>query len=174
MISIDDREAFNQIYFRYWKKLYAKAYNILRDHDNAVDLVQEIFVWLWDHRATQNIQNLNSYLHTAVKFKIANFIRDEKVKNAFYEAVESIKSNEFYLDDSLEVRELQAVIISFTQDLPEKCRTIFNLSRFEHLSNRKIAEKLGISEKTVEGQITIALKKLRISLGKISCWLFIF
>ena len=77
-------------------------------------------------------------------------------------------------EESLELKELQAVITSFVHQLPEKCKEIFRMSREEHLSNREIATKLGISEGTVSVQIKRALDKLRDKLGGMHFWVYFF
>ena len=77
-------------------------------------------------------------------------------------------------DDSIEVKEMMQIITHFTNQLPERCREVFLLSRRENLNNKEIAERLNISVKTVENQMTIALKRLRSSLARISSFLLLF
>jgi len=168
-----DYSAFDELYNRHWSALYGMAYNILRDHSSSKDIVQDIFIWFWEHRAQWNLTSCKGYLLTAVRFKTANYIRANKARNEFYEAFtrESVKA----IDESIlqEVRQLQSLIEKITYGLPERCREIFSMSRFEQLSNKEISEKLGISEKTVEGHITIALKKLRDRLGRGNVLMFL-
>jgi RNA polymerase sigma-70 factor (family 1) len=168
-----DNSAFTEIYNRYWECLYKVSYSVLKDSDACDDIVQEIFVWLWLNREKQYTDSFKSYLYAAVKYKVANVIRHAKIKEAFFTyALETYK--EAVNDENcIEVQELKAIIINFTENLPERARIIFHLSRNEYLSNREIAESLGITEKTVENQMNISLKKLRISLGKMSFWSFL-
>ena len=165
-----DHTAFNEIYERYWQTLYQTAYSLLKDKEGAHDVVQEIFVWLWTNRERHLTDSLQPYLRAAVKYQVAKLVRHEKVKAVFYDR--TVASYEPYASDdqNYEVRELQAIITAFTQSLPDKAREIYRLSREELLKNKEIAILLNISEKTVENQMTINLRKLRLALGKMFFW----
>lgn len=154
--------------------MYQSAYNILKEEDPCLDIVQEVFVWLWNNREKLNVNSLRSYLISAVKYKVANYLRHGKVRQNFFEEVQRFKQDDAFNDTSLELKELKELIGRFTEELPARSRQIFHLSRNEHLSNKEIAEEMGISEKTVENQMTIALRKLRVSLGKMSFWMVFF
>lgn len=169
----DSREAFEEIYRRYWRDMYQSGLSIVKDSDLARDLVQEIFIRFWEHRYHINITSLRSYLMNAIKYKVANSIRHEKVKESFFTEAQKINLDYYYPDDQLELSQLKQFIQQATDALPTKCKEIFFLSRNEHLSNREIALQLGISEKTVENQMTIALKKLKKSLGNFYFYIFL-
>lgn len=173
LIREDDLTAFNAIYHRHWQGLYQSAFNILRDNDMVMDILQEVFIWLWEHRSALQILSLKSYLHSAVKYKVANCIRHGKIRQTFFDEVQRAELS-YTMDETLEFKELKAIVEQFTANLPERCKEVFTLSRMDFFTNKEIAARLGISEKTVENQITIALKKLRLSLGRISVWLFFF
>lgn len=166
--------AFNEIHQRYFRGLFRAAYNVLKDRDAAMDIVQEVLVWFWEHREQHNIGSVKGYLLTAVKYQVANYIRSSKVRTSFFDRMVALKLSESFDDDTIEVRELKEIIEKFTQQLPDRCAEVFRLSRMEHLSNKEIAARMGISEKTVEVQITNALKKLRTQLGNVSCWVGFF
>lgn len=157
--------AFDEIYQRYWNLLFKSAYYLLQDKAASMDVVQDVFVWLWEHRDHIVLTTLKGYLVMAVRYKVANYVRNSKVRAAFIEAQPVTAITEEWM---LELKELRSVIAGFTEDLPARCKEVFYLSRHEHLSNREIAYRLGISEKTVEKQITTALKKLRVRLGSMS------
>jgi RNA polymerase sigma-70 factor (family 1) len=170
LLKSGNHTAFTEIYDRHWDYLYKSAYIILQDSGSCDDLVQEIFVWLWINREKHFTDSLRPYLHTAVKYKVANVIRHQKVK-AVYQSHILVNFKEATPDeDYVEVRELKVMIDQFTRTLPERARQIFYFSRHEMLSNGEIAEKLGVTQKTVENQMNINLKKLRLSLGKMSFW----
>ena len=171
-LNYGDQHAFDEIYSRYWKDLYSGAFYVMKDQEAAMDLCQDIFVWLWQSRGNLKMLNIRAYLKTAVKYKASNFIRHGKVKDDFFAKIESLAKPEPTENDMLEVKELRQMIRQFADELPKRCGQIFQLSRFEELSNKEIASKMSISEKTVENQLTLALKKLRISLGRI--YLFFF
>lgn len=136
--------------------------------------MQELFIWLWEHRTKLDVASLKSYLLVAVKFKVANYIRRGKVRQSYFDKLKKMDEPSELLEESLEVKELMQVISHFTNQLPIKCKEVFLLSREEHLSNKEISERLGISIKTVENQMTIALKKLRTSIAKTSLFLLLF
>lgn len=160
----DDQEAFVVLYRTYWADMYKAAYNVLKDRDQSLDIVQEIFTWLWEHRKQLNIQSsLKGYLLAAVKFKTANLIRNGKIRDDFFDRLarmeKPVDSNE--AGSRLEVKVLEALIRQTVNTLPDRCRAIYRLSRNQNLSNREIAHELGISVKTVENQMTIALRRLQ-------------
>lgn len=163
-----DQNAFDEIYRRYWNGMFQSAYNILRERESCMDIVQELFTWLWENRSTLNIACLKPYLLVAVKFKVANYIKKGKVRSSFFDQLKKIEEPYELIEDSLEVKEMMDIIDHSIDQLPVKCKEIFLLRRREHLSNMEIAERLNISVKTVENQMTIALKKLKSSLSKIS------
>lgn len=160
--------AFEHIYQLYWSPLYNYAYNIIRNKVVCEEIIQETFFSLWTKREALTItHSLKAYLFTAVKFQTLNYIRSEKVRRDYadsYTAFGKIvydNSNEEHID----LTDLKTRIESEVAKLPEKCQQIFRLSRNEHRSVKNIADLLNISHKTVENQLTKALKHLRSSFG---------
>lgn len=169
LIREDDRQAYERIYNKYWSKLYLSAYNILRDRQGSEDIVQEVLVQLWLKRQNHLIESLNAYLYTAIRFQVFKAIRAGKVREGLFEQIEGISvDNE--ADNRLMESDINRVLEKGIAELPDKCREIFTLSRKEQLSNKEIAERLGISIKTVENQMTIALRRLRSSMGDVLFW----
>jgi len=169
LVQNDHQAAFNAVYTKYWSALYQTAFYILKDREQSLDIVQEIFVWLWEHRKSVQIKTtLKGYLTAAVKFKAANLIRGHKVRADFFKYIETASPFTLSTDAALQIeaKELQDVILQTVDSLPERCGAVYKLSRNEHLSNQEIAQKLGVSIKTVENQMTIALKKLRLALSQ--------
>jgi RNA polymerase sigma-70 factor (family 1) len=158
----DNPDAFDTLYFRYWEDMYKTAFAILKDADCCKDIIQDVFIWLWQHRHTLQILHLKSYLRAAIKFKVANYIRSGNVRESFFKELASVQLPVHSpAEDQVEFKQLKGIVLQAISDLPEKCREIFQLSRDEELSNREIAEKLHISVKTVENQMTIALRRVR-------------
>ena len=158
-----DEQAFNKLYHRYWADLFKYAFSILRDKDACKDLIQDIFIWVWEHKQGLDIHSPKSYFRTALKYKIANHIRSGNIRESFFEEVakfDEVTSID-QVDRVLELKELNQIIQKTVESLPLKCLEILKLSREGNLSNKEIAEKLGISVKTVENQITIALRRIR-------------
>lgn len=161
-IKLGDEAAFQHIYHKYVTKLYASAYNLLRDQTACEEIVQELFIELWVKRHQLEIENLNAYLYTATRNRVLMGLRAKKIEldNAALDFLES----HYSADGLIMEKQLNQEIDEAIQELPEKCREVFILSRKQQLSNREIAELMNISVKTVENQITKALQKLRGSL----------
>jgi RNA polymerase sigma-70 factor (family 1) len=165
LLKVSDEEAFRQIYIRYWKPAYFGALKKTHNKQVAEELVQNIFLSLWEKRNSSNIEQLNSYLNTAVKYQVLNYIKSCIIKQKH--VLLSKGRQEFVEEDGdsvLIMHELSAAIESAINQLPEKSRVIFRLSRFENLSIKEIAQLLSISEKVVEYHITKSLKVLRLQL----------
>lgn len=173
MLKQDSRAAFEEIYRRYWRNMYEAGLAVLKDADQSRDLVQEIFIKFWEHRQHLEINALKAYLLNAVKYKVANSIRHEKVKEVFFTEAQKVNLAYYYPEDQLELTQLRSFIQQATSALPPKCKEIFFLSRNEQLSNKEIAIRMGISEKTVENQMTIALRKLKKALGNLYFYCFL-
>jgi RNA polymerase sigma-70 factor (family 1) len=185
--TLDDKElftllqqgrltAFKEIYTRYWKQLYTDAYKRIQNRESAEEIAQEIFTTLWHKRATLNInQSLAGYLFTSVSNLVIDYHRKELVRERYKASFQLIYSQaDTSMEDTLLVKELQQTIDHEVNSLPDKCRSVFQLSRVEHKSNKEIASELGISEKTVENHITKALKHIRLGLGHYASLLAIF
>ena len=163
LLSEDNREAFEKLYARHWEELFKTAFAILKDRDASKDIVQDIFIWLWQHRYTLRVISLKFYLKAAVKFKVANYIRSGDIRESFFRELSyaDLSKPAITIEEELETKQLKGIIQLAISKLPEKCREIFQLSRESHLSNQEIALRLNISIKTVENQMTIAIRRLR-------------
>jgi RNA polymerase sigma-70 factor (family 1) len=165
LVKADDYAAFTEIYHRHSDALYGVSYNILRDRAGCKDIVQDLFIWFWQHRAQWQLQSCRGYLLAAVKFKTANYIRDNKVHKGFFTELSGVELPDEDEATRLEVKELSGLIRGLADQLPGRYGEIFRMSRYQHLSNKEIALQMGVTEKTVENQMTIALRKLREQLG---------
>lgn len=159
-----DENAFKYFFDTYYDNLCNFVNSYLRDETLAEDVVQNIFIYLWENRNSLPVNcSIKSYLYTASKNKSLNHLRDEKNKNRI--VGELLTQSEFNsgekADQFLEFEELRTVISSAIDVLPANCKTIYKLSRDEGLTNKEIAERLGISVKTVENQMTIAIRKIK-------------
>jgi RNA polymerase sigma-70 factor (ECF subfamily) len=168
LIRENDLTAFEHIYNKYWSKLYLSAYNILRERQASEDITQEVLVNLWVKRTDVQVASLNAYLYTAVRYQVFNILRSGKVKDNVFNSLEALFSNNGG-EEMLSEKEINRLLDQGVAELPEKCRQIFIMSRKEHLSTKEIAERLGLSPKTVENQLTIALNRLRKTLGDFVC-----
>ncbi|MDI9861968.1 RNA polymerase sigma-70 factor [Flectobacillus rhizosphaerae] len=160
--------AFDEIYERYWSKLYAYAYNRLRDKETCEEIIQEVFVSLWANRKTTKIESsVSGYLYQAVKFQMLNFMKSAEVRNNYLAQFSHFRDQLFddSNNESIAFNELRMMLEKSMSDLPEKCQEVFRMSRVQHLSIQEIAQQLNISHKTVENHLTKALKHLREDLG---------
>jgi RNA polymerase sigma-70 factor (ECF subfamily) len=159
LLRLDDRKAFEILYHKYSRKIYHAAYNLFRDKDVCEDLVQELFIDLWAKRGQLNITSLEWYLKVAVKNRVLMYIRTQRA-TLDIDVIE-VLAEKYSADSQLMQHDITRVLNTNVAQLPERCRQIFTLSRKDYLSNKEIASRLNISIKTVENQITIALRHLR-------------
>ena len=163
-IKKGDEAAFSRLFDAYYSALCLFANKYLQDMDLARSLVQQVFIDLWTKRERITVStSVKSYLYTTVKNRCIDVLRKTKATTEISESVENLNQTPFR--DLVEEAELNDRINASINQLPEKCREIFLLCRFEGMKYSEIAEKLGISVKTVEMQMGIALKKLRDSLS---------
>ena len=163
LLRQDDHVAFTAIYNRYWDKLLAISYNHTRDRSLAKEIVQNLFISLWNRKDNLAIENLANYLGTAIKFAVfKEYYRKQKREASLVGKLTT--NDEYHIEDAIEAKFLQQYISGIVETLPEKCRLVFKKSREEHKSNATIAKELAVSEKTVEMHITKALKTIRAEL----------
>jgi RNA polymerase sigma-70 factor, ECF subfamily len=154
-----DAQHFEELYKSHYRQLRSTARQLTGDADAAHDLVQEVFLRLWNrHDQIDNIMNPGAYLYkSVVNASLNHLARNKGNRQAESLQLPSDASSEAGLD----LKELQRHIQRALDQLPPKCRAIFILSRFEDKKNKEIAALLGLSLKTVENQMGIALKKMR-------------
>lgn len=159
----DDQTAFELLFRYYYPGLVVFAKQIVFDADEAEEIVQDFFVQLWIGRnKIKESSSLKNYFFVSVKNRAFNFLRKEKVKEKTLNELEYMISNDgLFQPDIFIVSELQAQITKAFDKLPDRTREIFLLSRSKGFSNDEIAQQLSLSKRTVETQISNALKILR-------------
>jgi RNA polymerase sigma-70 factor (ECF subfamily) len=163
-LAEDDQAAFNEIYRRHYPLLYKVAFSILEDREVSKDVIQDSFLSLYEKGRGTVILNLQRYLTQVVRYQCFMHLRSGRISQRHRQEMStSITSNT--LQEELDLKDLQYLLSQGIAALPDKCREVFYLSRFEALSNKKIAEHLQISHKTVENQLTKALRHLHVSVG---------
>jgi len=167
LVRNDSMEAFEELYNRYWKSLYSFAYKRVRSKEISEEIVQEFLANLWAGRKTLVIKtSFEGYIYTAVRNLVFNYIAKETRRKAYSHFVQLFKvDTDNSTEETINTRDLQQNIEKGLNNLPEKCRSVFELSRRENKSNKEIALELGISEKTVESHLTKAIKRLRVTLN---------
>jgi RNA polymerase sigma-70 factor (ECF subfamily) len=161
-----DETGFEHVFKHHFKNLYRYALTILQDHDQAEDIVQNIFYKLWDKiDALHFPDSLASYLYKAVYNESLNHLKHKKVRRTYQTYITSTTKDQTEgAHRKVMFSELERRLHAAINDLPEQCRTIFQMSRFEELRYLDIAHRLNISVKTVENQMGKALKQLRVKL----------
>jgi RNA polymerase sigma-70 factor (ECF subfamily) len=161
--GLTDEKVFEEFFKTHFKALHSYAYTILKDDVVAEEMVQNVFYKLWEKRDQVDIQtSLKAYMYKSVYHESLNYLKHEKVKSVHQAyAIHSTDHLSEHSANKLMQSELESKIQNALNDLPEQCRTIFQLSRFEELKYREIAEALGLSIKTVENQMGKALKIMR-------------
>jgi len=150
---------------RYHAPLHRTVFGLLQDHDQANDVVQEVFIDLWNRRETAEIQMLRPYLNSAVRFRSLARLRNGRVQAHHLALIENIQFVN-QTEDAINEQELNQSLQDALSELSPRCREIFTLSRFENLSHKQISVRLGITPKTVEVHIHKALILLRKKLDK--------
>jgi len=167
LIRADDRGAFTELYNRYWDKTYAVALHRLDDEHEAEEVVQEVFLSIWQRRATlQLTHTVATYLAVAVKYKVINHLAKQHRRQLQHD--ELTITSPIIADstaDWLHEKELRQLLEKTISQLPEKCRIVFLLSRDENKTYAEIAAELNISQKTVEAHMSKALRELRETLA---------
>lgn len=166
-----EEKAFAEIYERYWKKLSSLAIFKTNSSETAAEIVQEIFIKLWENRHSSNINHLESYLFTALKYQIISHLRmvinNRNITDIYAEP--QVNSQETLTADTLKI-----AIETAIAGLPSKTQQVFRMSRFEEKSHKEISSELDISEKSVEYHITQTLKMLREHLKDFLVLVFVF
>jgi RNA polymerase sigma-70 factor (family 1) len=167
LLKLGDQAAYVEIYDRYKVLLQQHAYKKLGDLDEVADILQELFIHLWDKKESLNLTtSLTGYLFTAVRNRIFNAYHKKQREASYLGSLqEFIDQGEYSTDLLLREREFTAIIDKEIQALPPRMREVFLLSRNEGLTHKQIAERLGTSEQTVTTQIRNSLKTLRVKLG---------
>ncbi|HWK56628.1 MAG TPA: RNA polymerase sigma-70 factor [Parapedobacter sp.] len=157
--------AFEEAFKSNFKALHAYAHTVLQDELMAEEIVQTVFLKLWENRDRMSIHtSLRAYLYKSVYNESLNYLKHKKVQRKYMEEA-MVEHRQRQADEVVGDGELRRQLHAALQRLPEKCRTVFQLSRFEELRYQEIADRLDISVKTVEAHMGKALKLLRMRLA---------
>jgi RNA polymerase sigma-70 factor (family 1) len=165
--QLGDEASFERMFRTHYARLCAFAATMIDDRDEAEEVVQTMFCRLWEQRNALDITiSVQAYLFRSVRNACLNHIKKMQIRET-YKAMnlENLNQNPEYQPDRTTHSELSKKIEQAIADLPEQCRLVFKMSRFEELKYKEIAEQLGISIKTVENQMGKALKVLRFKLA---------
>jgi RNA polymerase sigma-70 factor (family 1) len=168
LVADGDKEAFTMLYRRYWESLFVSAARALRSKTDAADLVQDIFLSIWNRRNDLRITgSLAAYLQTSVRYKVIKYIEKNITRRDYLVLITEVLVNYQAPDaeSQLQIKELQNVVQSAVQQMPNKMREVYQLSRKHHLSHKEIAERLAISDETVKKHIQHALQIIKTAIS---------
>lgn len=158
----------DQIYVELWKPLYSYAYRITKDSTQSEDIIQEIFIDVWNRLDTLDVQNIRAYLYAAAKYKSFEYMRKRPFTiNELELAYEALQECDLMTEEEQHLFKtylLDQIKQKAAELLPEKCYQVFQLRFYAEQSYAEIAQALNISEHTVKNHITKALQTLRTSL----------
>lgn len=161
-------EAFEEIFVNYYESLYGYAFGILNNEMSAEEIVSDVFYKLWLKKDKLKIDtSLPGYLYKSVYNKCMDNIRHNKTKQIFKrESLNQSTENTLNAVNDVNAKDFEKNLRNSLLQLPEQCRTVFQLSRVEELTYNDIARRLGISVKTVEAHMSKALRRLRVSMAE--------
>jgi RNA polymerase sigma-70 factor (family 1) len=159
--------AYTQLFDRLQPLLYVYARKIIKDKDEAADIVQEVFLYLWDKRESVVLEGtVLAYLYSAVRYKFFNLLDKKKVREDYVQSLQKfMQQGSPETDHLLREREMMRLIEEQINLLPPKLKLAYELSRKTNMTTAQIADITGVSEKTVQNQISLAVKQLKFKLG---------
>lgn len=163
-IQEKDQGIFERYYKEHFKSFFVMAYKYVKDQSQAEEIVNDVFLKLWEDGTSINIESsLKAYIYRAIINRSINVFQKNK-REMSHQSDINVFPDEGYELRQIEENELKIRLYAAIDQLPEQCRKVFEMSRFDELKQQEIADKLGISIKTVKNHITIALKQLSKSL----------
>jgi RNA polymerase sigma-70 factor (family 1) len=174
LLRSDNAAAFEELYSRYWQKLFYTAAKKLKNLHEAENIVQDVFLDIWQRRETLQInQTVGGYLAVAIRYRMINLLASKhRAASNNKELIQQATDADNSLHHWLSFRELEHWLSEKVADLPEKCGMAFSLKN-QGLTQKEIARTMNISEKTVEMHIGRALKSLRTSFTQLVIFLII-
>jgi RNA polymerase sigma-70 factor (ECF subfamily) len=159
------KDAFQEIFDRYWYRLYKMAYIRIKSHEEAEEIVQDLFLTLWHKRNTLSIAHLPSYLLVATRRRVISHIRSQITQEKYWEYYQQfVPGHTKTTEETVAYNELHHAIENVISRLPQKSQQVFRLNRLEGRSVAEIAESMKMPRRTIEYHLTKSLKALRIYL----------
>jgi RNA polymerase sigma-70 factor (family 1) len=169
LVADGDKDAFTLLYRRYWQSLFTTAARALRSKTDAADVVQDIFLSIWNRRDELSVTgSLAAYLQTSVRYKVIKYVEKNIVRRDYLSLLTEmlVSYQPPDAESQLHIKELRGVIQSAVEQMPHKMREVYQLSRHNHLSHKEIAERLKISDETVKKHIQHALQIIKTAISK--------
>ena len=170
LILKDDHHAFTILFKRHWLKLYRTSLRYIKDTEACEEVIHDLFLNIWRRKNYLTIINFESYFKAAARYQVYNYLKKHKAVALEFRENISDEDAGYELNSGYEeisYDDLENQLNQHLRSLPERCQEIFQLSRKHQLNNSEIAERLGISKRTVENQITCALQSIRFNMKDI-------
>ncbi|WP_339922116.1 RNA polymerase sigma-70 factor [uncultured Cyclobacterium sp.] len=157
-----DIAAFDELYFRYAKKLMAFSLTFFADQQLAEEAVQEVFVRVWERRKKlDETKSFKSYLFQAVKFYMYNYIRNRKKDCSLDNLSEDCEVDPYSHEDDLTLKEMEGMVMDLIEKLPKVQKEVFKLNKLKGMNSEQIAHQMNLSKRTIEHHIYLASKSLK-------------
>ncbi|MFD2902293.1 RNA polymerase sigma factor [Sphingobacterium anhuiense] len=161
-LKLGDLDAFNVIYERYWSVLVNESFKRLNNMALCEEVVQDVFIDLWQQRAVRDIQNLEAYLRTCMKFKVFEvYKKNRRTKSMLEENLSLMQKNEISEYDQYAEKDLKSLIEEWIAHLPQKRKEIFKMRYLDEFSTKEISEMTESSQNTIQNHLGISIAKLR-------------
>lgn len=166
LLAVGNEATFEQVFKTHFKALHSYAFTILKDEMAAEEIVQNLFLKIWERKEQLSIHSsIKAYLYRGVHNDCMNMLKHEKVKKAWQTyTTHHMEKETGPASQKILLSDLEEKLHKAMNELPEQCRTIFQMSRFEQMKYQEIANRLGLSIKTIENQMGKALKLMRLKL----------
>lgn len=173
-IQQGDKAAFNELYNRYWKKVYLSACSKIRSREASEEIVEDFFIQLWQKRHTLVIDNFSAYLYTSIKNRCLNYLQQRTIESKHWEYYKQfVPEFDDTTNNSVAFNNLMEAIYDGMKQMPEKSKKVFEMSKLEGKSIKEIARSLKLSEKAIEYHLTCSVKKLRLYLKEFILFILI-
>lgn len=174
-IRKDSEPAFAELVKRYWKSVHNMVYSKVKSLDVTEEIVQNLFISIWDKRASLSIKNIPAYLHAATKNRVINYIHSQLTYRRHWEYYRQfIVQDENVTENDIQMNEIMEALECGINGLPAKSKKIFQLHQREGLSIAEIASSLNLSEKAIQYHLTQTTKRLRLHLKDYMLTAFVF
>lgn len=162
LLKEGDASAYDQLYYRYWKKLYSHVHLRVDDREAAKDIVQNLFINIWDRRGSLHVKgNLEAFLFGAAKLQVLNYFRSAALKQKILQqALYQMQLVESSAEERMFCSDLEKTINAAIDEMPDTMRQIFLMKNNDH-SVAEIASELGLSDRTVYNNASEAVKRIR-------------
>ncbi len=167
--------AFEVFFTHYYIRVRTFAEGMLKSREEAENIAQNVFLKIWLNRDRLSTEkHIDSYVFMITRNEVYDFLKHEHHYSDYKSFVEKRNNDRYEIESEYDIKEIKSIVNDTVENMPEQRKRIYLMSRRQYLSNDEIAEKLGISKRTVEKHISLALAAIRENLGDFFFWIFIF